>query len=143
MHQAEALWRLLQARVWGLQARSSAPACPRTSIRLPSPALGLLSPGAGPVELDRGGALVLVLGFFSMLEAGQNVQLLGLSSGQRAAELSSIKRGNGGGERGAVSAGQAAKALIHFYPTRRPHHGDILTTKHRRNEAETRTLRLG
>lgn len=33
-----------------------------------SPVLGLESPGVGPVELERGGTLVLVLllGFFSM-----------------------------------------------------------------------------
>lgn len=55
------------------------------------------------------------------------------SSGQRAAELSSIKQRNAG-EGGAVSAGQAAKALIHFCQTRGPHHGDILTITNRRKK---------
>lgn len=38
-----------------------------------SPVLVLVSPGAGPVELERGGTLVLVLllGFFSMTESVQ------------------------------------------------------------------------
>lgn len=55
------------------------------------------------------------------------------SSGQRAAELSSIKQENRG-KRAAVSAGQATKALIHFCQTRRPHHGDILTIKQTREK---------
>lgn len=99
-----------------------------------SPVLGLVSPGAGPVELERGGTLVLVLllGVFSMLVSVQWV--LRPSSGQRAAELSSIKQKNEGGKRVAVSAGQATKALIHFCQTRRPHHGDILTLKQSREK---------
>lgn len=53
------------------------------------PVLVLESEGAGPVELDRGGSLVLlVFGFFSMT-LGEGLRP---SSGQRAAELSSIKR---------------------------------------------------
>lgn len=38
-----------------------------------SPVLGLDSPGVGPVELERGGTLVLVLllGFFSMFVSVQ------------------------------------------------------------------------
>lgn len=38
-----------------------------------SPVLGLDSPGAGPVELERGGTLVLLLllGFFSMFVSVQ------------------------------------------------------------------------
>lgn len=100
-----------------------------------SPVLVLVSPGAGPVELERGGTLVLVLllGFFSMTESVQWVLVLRPSSGQRAAELSSIKQRNAG-EGGAVSAGQAAKALIHFCQTRGPHHGDILTITNRRKK---------
>lgn len=56
------------------------------------------------------------------------------NSGQRAVELSSIKQKHGGGKRAAMSAGQAAKALIHFCQTRGPHHGDILTTKQTREK---------
>ena len=59
------------------------------------------------------------------------------SSGQRAAELSSIKQRNEGERRGAVSAGQAAKALIHFCQTRGPHHGDILTITNREKRRDT------
>lgn len=93
-----------------------------------SPVLTLVSPGAGPVELERGGTLVFVLlGFFSMFVS---VQREASSSGQRATKLSSIKqKKHGRGKWAAVSAAQAAKALIHFCQTRRPHHGDILTTK--------------
>lgn len=100
-----------------------------------SPVLGLDSLGAGPVELERGGTLVLLLllGFFSMFVSVQWT-VLRPSSGQRAAELSSIKRKNGEGKRAAVSAGQATKALIHFCQTRRPHHGDILTIKQTREK---------
>lgn len=59
------------------------------------------------------------------------------NSGQRAVELSSIKLKNSAGKWAAVSAGQATKALIHFYQTRRPHHGDILTTNKREKIRDT------
>ena len=92
-----------------------------------SPALGLDSPGAGPVELERGGILLLLLEFFSMVVP---VKRGGLrpSFGQRAAELSGIKRENTKRKRTVERAGKATKALMRFFPTRRPHHGDILTT---------------
>lgn len=95
-----------------------------------SPVLGLDSPGAGPVELERGGTLVLVLllGFFSMFVSVQWAKLRSSSERGRAAELSTIKLKNWRGKRAAVSAGKATKALVHFCQTRRPHHGDILTT---------------
>ena len=91
-----------------------------------SPALGLDSPGAGPVELERGGILLL-LEFFSMVVPVKRGGL-GPSSGQRAAELSSIKRENTRGKRTVARAAKATKARMHFFPTRRPHHGDMLTT---------------
>lgn len=101
-----------------------------------SPVLTLVSPVAGPVELERGGTLVfvLLLGFFSMFVS---VQREASSSGQRATELSSIKqKKHGRGKWAAVSAAQAAKAPIHFCQTRRPHHGDILTTKQIQEEIQ-------
>lgn len=99
-----------------------------------SPVLTLVSPGAGPVELERGGTLVfvLLLGFFSMFVS---VQREASSSGQRANELSSIKQKKHG-KWAAVGAAQAAQALIHFCQTRRPHHGDILTTKQIQEEIQ-------
>lgn len=79
------------------------------------------------MELERGGALVLALGFFSMslCEGG-----LRPSSRERAAELSSIKRDKKRKKRVVIrGAGQATKALAHVCQTRRLHYGDILTTK--------------
>lgn len=55
------------------------------------PVLVLESAGAGPVELERGGTLVLAFGFFSMVLGEEGLRP---SSGERAAELSSIKRDN-------------------------------------------------
>lgn len=52
------------------------------------PVLVLESVGAGPVELERGGTLVFAFGFFSM-SLGERLRP---SSGERAGELSSIKR---------------------------------------------------
>lgn len=90
------------------------------------PVLVLESVGAGPVELERGGTLVLAFGFFSMSLA----EGLGPSCGKRAAELSSIKRDEKRKKRVVTrGAGQAAKALAHVCQTRILHYGDILTTK--------------
>lgn len=101
-----------------------------------SPVLGLESPGAGPVELERGGTLLLPLqfGFFSMVFFREDLRP---SSGERASELSSIKRGERRGERVVTSAGQATKALDHFCQTRRLHYGDILTAKQQRKIRDT------
>jgi len=82
---------------------------------LPS-VLGLESPGVGPVELERGGTLLLALifGFFSMMAVVLLLQEERRPSpGQRASELSSINWENRESER-VVGAGQAAKALILF-----------------------------
>lgn len=104
------------------------------SVRGPDsvPVLALESVGLRPVELERGGIFVLLLlllafGFFSMLRP---------NSGVRASELSSIKRGK---QRVVAAAGQATKALIHFWQTRRPHYGDILTTNKPRENRETQS----
>lgn len=107
-----------------------------------SPALGLDSPGVGPVELERGGTLLLVLlGFFSIFVSVQWV-VRRPSSGQRAAELSSIQQKNQKRNWTAICAGQATTALIHFWQKRRPHHGDILATKQTEKKQETRYRRL-
>lgn len=96
------------------------------------PVLVLESAGVGPVELERGGIFVLLLllafGFFSILRP---------NSGERACELSSMKRGKRGEQRAVANAGQATKALNRFCQTRRPHYGDILTTNKPRKNRDT------
>lgn len=91
------------------------------------PVLALESDGAGPVELERGGTLVLALGFFSMFLSEEGLRP---SSGERAAELSSIKRDKKRKMRVVRrGASQATKALAHVCRTRKLHYGDILSTK--------------
>lgn len=91
------------------------------------PVLVLESVGAGPVELERGGTLVLAFGFFSMSLGEEGLRP---SFRERAAELSSIKRDKKWKKRDVTrGAGQATKALVHVCQSRILHYGDILTTK--------------